>query len=1402
MIEQLISGLRQRDIVLRLENERLVCDAPRGVMTPELIEQVQSNKEAIVKFLKQTRDEDVSKSIKNSVPTVSRDIEIPLSFSQESLWFLEQLNPGTSAYNIPLKIPIAANVDGGILQRTLDEIVRRHEALRTRFRSLRGSPTQVISPPSAVPLAIVDLSNEAAELRPEKVDQWCAREAAKAFRIDQDLLLRATLLRLGREQHVLLLVTHHIVTDASSIDLILNELFRIYQAFSSGIPSPLPELAVQYADFAVWQRNQISGEVIERQLTYWKRQMASAPPALELPVDWARRTGHSSKGSVEALNISKELTTRLKSLGQEEGASLFMLLLAAFQVLLYRCSNQSDVVVGAPISGRKLLELENIVGLFVNTLPLRIDLSGNPSFRYVLSRVREMVLEAHQNQDIPFETLVKELRPPRVLGRNPLFQVLFSFRSRIGEGAIADVSGEIISSESAKFDLALSVDEFSDGMRAELEYRSDLFRPDRITDVLARLTRLLESIADAPEMGVDNLPLIDDLELQRAFADSNRTDVEYDLNRSVDELIFEGAKLYPESEAVRFGRNALSYRQLCECAEEVAVRLRVLGVRPNDVVGLCVERSLELVIGLLGILRSGAAFVPLDPHYPKDRLAYMLNDARPVAILVQKRTEQAIPDSAAARICLDDLPRSGRDSERNSEPERQKHANELAYVIYTSGSTGVPKGVEVSQKSLMNFLYAMRQQFGVTSDDALLAVTTISFDIAMLELLLPLLCGGRVVLAGREQVGDAAELMLLLREQKISLMQATPITWRLLLEAQWTGSTDLKILCGGEAWTEDLAEALLVRCSSLWNMYGPTETTIWSAVKRIEPGDRVLIGGPIANTQFYVLGANRELVPADIPGELYIGGAGVARGYHGRPDLTDERFITNPFGKSAQDRLYKTGDRVRRLRNGDIEFLGRQDGQIKIRGFRVELDEIATVLRSHVGVTDAVVVVHDNEQTEKSLVAYCTGPEGGRPDGDDLREFSRSKLPNYMTPSFFEFIERLPLTPSGKIDRKALASRVPSSGPTRKSSILPRTNTERLIAEAWGKFLRKTEIGIFDDFFDLGAHSLMVVQVIHELNRSFGFQIGVSEVFENPTVQKLAAIVEKQDLGDHRGPRVIQLRQGDLDVPIYFIYAGPAELALARSIGGDHPVFGIEVPWPHDWKEAVTRNQTDQFPKMDEIVSLFLGELRNHLGSGVCVLAGYSFAGLLAFEVSRRFLADGGRIDSVIVIDKWLPYPSILAVAWKNLSDCWTENWNDGAARTLKGRFVRSGLIIWWAFEISAKRLVSFHWLRPTVLTSFVDQKGIPLRWNLVERLYTELERNYRLEPLDCRGIVIRPEFLDRHGAIRAPDKYLGWKMLFERGVRALSVSGDHFSMVREHGKALAQLIGRAARNQEDERTN
>lgn len=1386
MIEEFVRRLRQNDISLRLDNERLICNAPQGAMTPDLVEELRVNKDAIIAFLKREGEADPSEI---RIARAPRDADIPLSFSQESLWFLDQLNPGRTAYNISLRIHTTAEFDDATFQRSLNEVLRRHEILRTQFQNLDGLPKQIIRPPGDVPFAVVDLSGESIESRQRLVDQACQQETATPFRIDQDILIRARVLNLQKADKIILLTVHHIAADATSIDLIVQELFLIYRAFASGQPSPLNEPALQYADFAVWQRGYVGGEATERQLSYWKRQMAGAPAVLELPLDWPRRTGRLFRSSSEAAAITGPLTQRLKNFARSEGASLFMTALAAFQVLLYRCSGQSDVVVGSAISGRRSLELESVVGLFVNTLPLRIDLSGNPSFRDVLLRVREIVLEAHQNQDIPFERLVSELRPPRDAGRNPLFQVFFSFRNRVGEDASTGISSEVLQNDAPKFDLSLSVEEFSHKTKLEIEYCEDLFRRERVVDLLKRLSILLQNIADAPETGIDDLPLFDEADQQAWLAESVQSRVDYDLSRSAYDAVLQAAKLYPQREAVRFASTALTYEQLISRVEMLAQHLWRAGAGPGGVVGICLERSLDLMVALLATLRSGAAFLPLDPGFPSERLAYMVKDASPVVVLTHRPADEILPSSTKTRIYLDDLP----EADQSFVPEStERLPTDLAYVIYTSGSTGLPKGVEIPHQALTNFLCSMRDLLDVTPNDAVLAITTISFDIAILELLLPLVCGGRVVLASRDQASDAAELMRLMREEKISLMQATPTTWRLLLEAQWTGDRSLKILCGGEAWSEDLAGALLSRCGSLWNMYGPTETTIWSAARQISRGDRVLIGPPIANTQFMVLGPNGQPQPRYIPGELCIGGTGVARGYHERKDLTEEKFVANQFSHE-KDRLYKTGDLVRQLSDGDLEFLGRKDNQVKLRGYRIEPDEIAAVLRLHPAVIEAVVVLYGTEDHNKQLVAYYTSVNG-EPIEEDLRSFVRSKLPSYMVPSSVEVLDQLPVTPNGKTDRKALERRIPSARVVASTSIPPRTDAERAIAQTWERFLGIKGLGISDDLFELGAHSMMIVQVIHALNSSFNLRFGVSDIFDNPTVERLAAIAETEHSTPPQDASVVELRQGGTDVPIYFIYSGSVEVTLARALPGDHPVFGVEMRWPLEWREAITANQTALFPKMDEIVDRFVGAISSHAGTGKCVLAGYSFAGVLAFEVARRLSMLGDRIETVVIIDKWLPYPPIHSVAWTGIVNCWKAHPPDKSSflSSLPTRLVRSSLILCWVVESFVRALASSLWLRPNQLTEFLDEEGIPLRWYLVERLYKEIERHYELKPLDCKGIVLRPEFLDRYGVVEAPAKYLRWGEMFRRGSQDLTVAGDHFSMVRTHARALAQRIAEA----------
>ena len=1390
MSEQLILKLRQQGVRIRSEGDRIVFDAPPGVVTPELAKQLRENKDQIMEFLSE-ESAAAAPEYDFVIPVISRELPIPLSFAQESLWFLDQVTPDTASYNIPLRLRISSEIDQDALRQSLNEIVRRHEILRTCFQTVVGRPIQKIGPPSPLWIPFMDLTCVPKELREEQADRLCREHAARPFVLDRDSMFRVVLFKLEKENYILLLNLHHIASDAWSIEILLGELAALYDAYSKGRPSPLQELPVQYADYAAWQRSELTGEVISRQLNYWRRRLDGALPLLDLPTEWPRPAVQTFRGSVETTELPASLATALKALSQGEGVSLFMTLLAAFYTLLYRYSGQQDITIGSPISNRNKTGLEALIGLFVNALPLRIDLSGNSTFRQLLSRVREVVLGAYENQTVPFEALVTDLKPERDLSHSPLFQVFFAIENARPGPANFKVQTDFVSTATSKFDLSLYIREFSGGMSAELEYCTDLYGRETIRRMLDHFTVLLKGIVENPDEHLSTLPLLTSADREHLLI-GNQTKVEFGRDLTLDELIEKQSKATPDRVAVRFGDGLLTYRELDERAHEVARYLRVSGVGPNDVVGLYVERSLDMVVGLLGILKTGGAYLPLDPLYPPDRLAFMLEDARPVTVLTLKRLERALSHVKTKLVFIDDLPNLGLQHTPAVKSTRHRRPSDLAYVIYTSGSTGIPKGVQIAHRSVVNFLYSMQQKPGLAENDVLLAVTTLSFDIAALELFLPLIVGAQVVIASVEAAADAEQLVSLLKRHEITVMQATPTTWYLLLEAGWIGNPRLKILCGGEAWSSQLANQLLSRCGSLWNMYGPTETTVWSSVNEIKRDERVLIGAPIANTGLYVLQKDLQLAPLLVPGELYIGGEGVARGYLNRPDLTDEKFIFNPFSQNKAERFYKTGDLVRMLPNGALEFLGRIDNQVKIRGFRIELDEIATILRQHPAVKDAVVVLQQGDSFDRRLEAYIIANQGQSLNRGDLQAFLKRQLPFYMVPTAFEIIDRFPMTPTGKIDRKALEN-VPARRPEgKKSSVPPLSLTELVVAEVWEEILGVEDIGASDDFFDLGGHSLLIVQMIHQINARCKARLGVPDLFRNPTLEQLATVIESHQSDGRQEPAVIQLQAGHDEIPLYFIYAGPDEFQLARLMGTHRPIFGIQVPWPLRWRQAVAHNQLSSFPTMDEFVAPFVKALSAHVGSAPFMIAGHSFAGIIAFEAAHQLQMRGAKVDTVIIIDKWWRYPNPFLVAWENVRRCWTEAQPDpkpSFVRLTLNRCLRTALIIWWPLKLTAKEVLPS--LSPGELTTTFDEEGVPVRWGLMARLYSRLEQNLKPRVLDCRGIIFRTDFMDHHHSVRVLDEGLGWQGLFSRGLESISVSGDHISIFRQNNQLLASMINK-----------
>ncbi len=1046
-----------------------------------------------------------------AIPRVTRDRELPLSFAQQRLWFLDQLEPASPSYNLPKSVRLFGELNVAALSQSINEIVRRHEILRTSFATSDGKPIQIISPSVSLRLPMVDLQNIPPSEREVEVYRLAKAEAQKAFHLAESLLLRASLLRLGEDEHVILLTLHHIVSDGWSTGVLIREMAALYEAFSCGRPSPLPELPIQYADFAVWQREWLQGQVLETQLTYWKQQLKGDLPILQLPCDRPRPAVQSFAGKTLSFVLPKTLTEALKALSYRQNVTLFMTLLAAFKTLLYRYTGQEDILIGSPIANRNRAEIEHLIGFFVNTLVLRTDFSGNPSFSELLKRVRDCTLSAYAHQDLPFEKLVEELQLQRNLSYAPLFEVMFVFQNAsIKKLELPGLSIQPleVNSETAKFDLTLTLQENEQELIGTVEYNTDLFDETTISRLVEHFHTLLVGIVANPQQQVSNLPLLTAKE-QQQFVEWNNTKTDYSKELCLHQWFEKQVERTPDAVAVVYENEQLTYQELNLRANQLAHYLQKQGVRPEVLVGICVERSLLMVIALLGILKAGGAYVPLDPAYPKERLAFMLEDAKVPVLLTQEKLLRMLPENQAKVVCLDeDWEEIAKQSPNN--PINKANPENLVYAIYTSGSTGRPKGVQITHGALVNFLNSMRLTPGLTEKDILLSVTTLSFDIAALELYLPLIVGARLVVVSREVAADGTQLLEQLTASGATVMQATPATWRLLLAVGWRGNWQLKILCGGEALDRELANQLLERGKQVWNLYGPTETTIWSCVQKVESKDGIVsIGCVIANTQFYILDSHQQLVPVGVRGELHIAGAGLARGYLNQPELTALKFIPNPISEEPGERLYKTGDLARYLPDGRLECLGRIDNQVKIRGFRIELKEIETVLSQHPAVREAVVVVQEDKPDLQRLVAYVVS----HPEQDvaitEMRSLLKEKLPEYMIPSDFVLLPALPLTPNGKVDRRALPAPDTSKNDLEVNFVPPRTPVEEIVADIWSQILQREQVGIYDNFFDLGGHSLLATQVISRLREAFKVELPLRSLFEEPTVARLVECIER-----------------------------------------------------------------------------------------------------------------------------------------------------------------------------------------------------------------------------------------------------------------------------------------------------
>ena len=1065
------------------------------------------------------------------------DGEVALSFGQERLWFLDQLEPGLAVYNVPVGFVLRGDLDIAALERSLNALAARHECLRTSFGDAQGRPKALRAGRVRLGLPVVELGGLPGGEQQAEMERVMAEEAARPFDLRQAPLLRTKLLRLGGRKHVLILTTHHIVSDGWTMAILYRELRELYEAGTTGRSVSLPELPLAFGDYARWQREWLSGEVLDRQLSFWKQRLQGPLPALELPVDHPRPARQSFRGGLERVTLGGSLFRDLKSLGRREDVTLFMLLLAAFQTLLHRYSGQDEIITGTTVAGRTRSEFEGLAGLFLNTLALRTVLSGDVTFRELLRRVRRTALECYEHQDVPFEKVVEAAGVERDLGRSPVFQAMFVLqKAPLPPARSSDLewSSLQVHNGTSKFDLTLSLEEEAKGLSGYLEYNRDLFEPETMARISGHFRTLLEGVVANPDRKLGELPLLTGIERRRLLVECNRTDADYRRDSRIHELFEEQVARAPDAVAVVFEENPITYAELNLRAGRLAERLRDLGVGPDTRAGICVNRSIEMLVGLLGILKTGGCYLPLDPAYPKERLAFMLEDSQASVLLTQQALRDhfnfEIPN--LKQVCVDTLLNATRPvpsgqhasnagtldginpaprlqfKNRKSEIGNQE-STDPAYLIYTSGSTGKPKGVIVPHRAVVNFLTSMAREPGLKADDVLVAVTTLSFDIAVLELLLPLTVGARVVIANQDEVVDGRALGDLLERHQATVMQATPVTWRLLLEAGWNPRRGFKVLVGGEALPADLADRLLACGVELWNMYGPTETTVWSTCARISDiANGITIGRPIANTSVRILDKSMHLCPVGVSGELCIGGDGVALGYWNRPELTADRFISDPYSTVPGARLYRTGDLARWRGDGTIEHQGRLDFQVKLRGFRIELGEIETAMARHPAVREAVVSVREDNSTDKRLVAYLVADNAPGDLVDQLRARLRAAMPEYMVPSQFVMLEALPRTHNGKLDRRALPPPGDGDGSPRGVAAAPRTPTEAMILGLFHSVLDRADFGVSDSFFDLGGHSLMAARLMSRLRAESGVDLPLRDLFARPTVAGLAEAID------------------------------------------------------------------------------------------------------------------------------------------------------------------------------------------------------------------------------------------------------------------------------------------------------